>query len=99
VRRRTKARKQRATTNKEDASAPTVSIEAVNLSATIDALEGRDVATVDIPGVFMQANIDEVVHVKFEGEMAKMQVKLVPSCTGNMSRTRMVNQCCYRLSY
>ncbi len=71
-------RKQRATTNKEDASAPTVSIEAVMLSATIDAMEERDVATVDIPGAFMQADIDEVVHVKFEGEIAEMLVKLDP---------------------
>jgi hypothetical protein len=71
-------RKQRATTRKEDASAPTVSIEAVMLSATIDAMEGRDVATVDIPGAFVQADMDEVVHVKFEGEMAEMLVKLDP---------------------
>jgi hypothetical protein len=71
-------RKQRMTTNKEDASAPTVSIEAVMLSAVIDAMEGRDVATVDIPGAFMQADIDEVVHVKFEGEIAEMLVKLDP---------------------
>jgi hypothetical protein len=71
-------RKQRETTKKEDASAPTVSIEAVMLSAVIDAMEGRDVATVDIPGAFMQANIDEVAHVKFEGEMAEMLVELDP---------------------
>ena len=42
-------RKQQETTRKEDASAPTVSIEAVMISAVIDALEERDVATVDIP--------------------------------------------------
>jgi hypothetical protein len=36
------------------------------LSATIDAMEELDVATVDIPGAFMQADIDEVVHVRFE---------------------------------
>jgi hypothetical protein len=71
-------RKQRETTRKEDASAPTVSVEAVMFSATIDAMEGRDVATVDIPGAFMQADIDEVVHVKFEGETAEMLVKLDP---------------------
>jgi Reverse transcriptase (RNA-dependent DNA polymerase) len=71
-------RKQRETINKEDASAPTISIEAVMLSATIDAMEGRDVATVDIPGAFMQADIDEVVHVKFEGELAEILVKLDP---------------------
>jgi hypothetical protein len=50
-------RKQRETTNKEDASAPTVM-----LSAVIDSMEERDVATVDIPGAFMQADIDEVVR-------------------------------------
>jgi hypothetical protein len=71
-------RKQRETTKKEDASAPAVSIEAVMLSAVIDAMEGRDAATVDVPGAFMQANIDEVAHVKFEGEMAEMLVKLDP---------------------
>ena len=48
------------------------------LSATIDAAEGRDVATLDIPAAFMQADIDEVVHVKFEGEMAEMLVKMDP---------------------
>jgi hypothetical protein len=72
------SRKQRETTSKADASAPTVSIEAVMLSAVIDATEGRDVATVDIPGAFMQADIDEIVHVKFEGEIAEMLVKLDP---------------------
>jgi hypothetical protein len=71
-------RKQRETTRKEDASAPTVSIEAVTISAVIDALEERDVATVDMPGAFMQADIDEVVHVKFEGKIAEMLVKLDP---------------------
>jgi hypothetical protein len=55
-----------------------VSIEAAMLSAVIDAMEERDVATVDIPGAFMQADIDEVAHVKFEGETAEMLVKLDP---------------------
>jgi hypothetical protein len=85
-------RKQRETTKKEDASAPTVAIESVLLSATIDAMEGRDVATVDIPGAFMQADIDEVVHVKFEGEIAEMLVKLwTPKCIENTLRMRTEN--------
>ena len=71
-------RKQRETTKKEDAAAPTVAIESVMLSATIDAMEERDVATVDIPGAFMQADIDEVVHVRFEGKIAEMLVKMDP---------------------
>ena len=49
------------------------------LTATIDAMERRDIATVDIPGGFMQADIDEEVHVKFEGEMAKMLVRINPA--------------------
>jgi hypothetical protein len=46
-------RKQRETTTKEEASSPIVTIESFMLSATIDEMEERDVATVDIPGAFM----------------------------------------------
>ena len=65
-------------TKKEDASAPTVAIESVMLSCIIDAEEGRDVATVDIPGAFMQADMDELVHVKLEGKMAELITSLDP---------------------
>ena len=75
----TDGRKQRETTNKQDATSPTDAIESVMITATIDAMEERDVATVDIPGAFMQADIEEVVHVRFEGEIAEMLVKLDPA--------------------
>ena len=42
-------RKQHAYTPKEDATSPTVSSEAMFITAVIDAKEGRDVATCDIP--------------------------------------------------
>jgi Reverse transcriptase (RNA-dependent DNA polymerase) len=71
-------RKQRAYTSKEDASSPTVSIEALLLSCVIDAKEKRDVATVDIPGAFMQADMDELVHMRLEGTMAELLVQLDP---------------------
>ena len=71
-------RKQRAYTAKEDASSPTVAIESVMLSCVIDAMEGRDVATVDIPGAFMQADMDDVVHMKLEGKMAELLVRIDP---------------------
>jgi hypothetical protein len=71
-------RKQRETTTKEEASSPTVAIESIMLSATIDAMEECDVATVDITGAFMQADIDEVVHVRFEGEIAEMLIRMDP---------------------
>jgi hypothetical protein len=41
-------------------------------------MEGRAVATVDAPGAFIQADVDEVARVKFEGETAEMLVKLDP---------------------
>ena len=71
-------RKQRAYTAKEDASSPTVAIESVMLSSVIDAMEGRDVATVDIPNAFMQADMDDMVHMKLEGKMAELLVKINP---------------------
>jgi hypothetical protein len=69
-------RKQRAWKTKEESSAPTVAIESLFLSATMDAKERRDVATADIPGAFMQADIDEVVHVRLEGPLARLLVKV-----------------------
>ena len=48
------------------------------LSCVIDALERRDTATVDIPGAFMQADMDEMVHMRLEGTMAELLVKLDP---------------------
>jgi hypothetical protein len=71
-------RKQRQTTSKEEASAPTVAIESVMLSATINAMEERDITTVDIPGAFTQADIDEVVHIRLEGKIAKILVRMDP---------------------
>ena len=71
-------RSQRAYTPKEEASAPTVSIESVMMSCTIDAAEGRDVATVDIPGAFMQSDQEDMVHMKLQGPMAELLVKLEP---------------------
>ena len=48
------------------------------LTSVIDARENRDVATVDIPGAFMQADMDDVVHMKLEGKMAELLVKVDP---------------------
>ena len=69
-------RKQRSFLSKEDTSSPTVAIESVMLTATIEAQEERDVATADIPGAFMQADMDDVVHMKIEGTMAELLCKI-----------------------
>ena len=71
-------RKQRLHTPKDDASSPTVATESVLLSCVIDAKERRDVATVDIPGAFMQGDQDETVHMHLEGTLAELLTKCDP---------------------
>ena len=56
--------------------------EAVFLTSVIDAYERRCVVTVDIPGAFMHAEMDEVVHVKLEGVMAELLVRVNPEKYG-----------------
>ena len=46
-------RKQRDWISKKDTSSTTVSTEGLMLSCMIDAMEGREVATSDIPGAFL----------------------------------------------
>jgi hypothetical protein len=55
---------------KAETSLPTVSVEALFLTCMID--EQHDVATLDIPGAFMQADIDEEVHILFKGELVDL---------------------------
>eukprot|EP00957_Ditylum_brightwellii_P056140 4256399-Ditylum_brightwellii.AAC.1 len=57
------------------------------LSCILDAQEGRAVATCDIPGAFMQADMDEVVHMKLKGTMAELLVKLDPGMYRKYIRT------------
>ena len=69
---------QREYINAEDAASPTVSLEALMITAAIDATEKRDVATADISGAFLQAEIDELVLVVFEGVMVDLLLKTDP---------------------
>jgi hypothetical protein len=69
-------RKQREHTSKEEASSTTVVIESVLLSCVINAKENRDVGTVDLPGSFMQADMEGTVQMKLEGKMAKLLVRI-----------------------
>ena len=53
--------------------------EALLLTCLINATEHREVATVDIPVAFMQADMEgETVHMKLEGKMADLLTKLEP---------------------
>ena len=44
---------------REEVSSPTVAVESTLLMATIEAWEGRDVATCDIPNAFIQTEVEE----------------------------------------
>eukprot|EP00957_Ditylum_brightwellii_P029564 2233706-Ditylum_brightwellii.AAC.1 len=55
-----------------------VATEALMLSHLINITESRDVATIDIPGAFMQADMDEIVHMKVEGTMVELLITLEP---------------------
>ena len=53
-----------------------VSTEAVFLTTLIDAHENQCVSTVDIPGSFMQANMDEDVFMWIDGHMAELLLEI-----------------------
>jgi hypothetical protein len=67
--------KQREYIAEEDASSPTVSTEAVLLTCVIDAKEGRDVATADVPGAFLHCDMDEEVYVVVDGTMVNILIR------------------------
>jgi hypothetical protein len=71
-------RKQRLYKTKEETSSPTIRTESFMLSCVIDAKERRNVLTCDIPGMFMQVDVDEVVHIRLEGPLAEQLAKVDP---------------------
>ena len=88
-------RKQRSYMTKEETSSPTVATESLMLSCAIDARENRDVATVDIPVAFMQADMEGEVDIKSEGKMADMFAKLNPELYSEHIRTDNVKSVLY----
>jgi hypothetical protein len=61
---------QRDYMSREDVSSPTVSTEATLLTAVIEAQEGRDVATLDIPNAFIQTKLEDK-----DGERTIMKIR------------------------
>jgi hypothetical protein len=79
-------RPQREYISKDESSSPTVSIYALMTSCLMDALEGRKVATCDIPGAFLQADwpADRDCYLKFEGAMVSMICDIDPKYKKNV---------------
>ena len=72
-------RKQRLYKTKEETSSPTVSTEALFLTCIQDAFEARSVLICDIPGAFMQADIDEIIHIRLDGPILNALLRIEPS--------------------
>jgi Reverse transcriptase (RNA-dependent DNA polymerase) len=67
---------QRSLYDKSETASPTVSPDALLLSIIIDAHEGRDVATADIAGAYLKADMDDFVLMKFTGESVNVLCEL-----------------------
>ena len=63
---------QREYMSREEVSSPTVSTESTLLTAVIEAEEGRDVGTCDIPNAFVQTEVSERDH---EGNRTIMKIR------------------------
>ena len=61
-----------------DVSSPTVSAESVFVTLTIDAHEGRQVAVGDIEGAYVEAFMEEEVHVELDHVLTELVLTLRP---------------------
>jgi hypothetical protein len=64
--------------DKSDASSPTVKTESVLLTSIIDADESRFIGVYDIPGAFLHSKLEETVHMKVIGALAKILITIAP---------------------
>jgi translation elongation factor EF-G len=54
-----------------------VATEVVFLTAIIDALENHDIAVIDIPGAFMQWDLDDKrIHVRLTRKMVELLLEI-----------------------
>ena len=74
------SRKQRKYLTNDNISATTVATEALFLTCLINTTEHQKLDMVDIPGAFMQADMEgETVHMNPEWKMAELLTKLNPN--------------------
>ena len=59
-----------------DATYPTVSMESILITATIDAHKGKNFRICDISGDFLSGNMDEYVKMALCGRLEELMVKI-----------------------
>lgn len=67
---------------KETTASPTIMTDSVMITSTIDAHERRRVVTLDIPGAFLHADLDEEVVMLLRGQLANLMVQVDPELYG-----------------
>ena len=72
---------QRDYIDRDDAASPTAATDSILITGVIDAIQGRDVMTADIPNAFVQTNIDEKkvghrVIMKIRGPLVDLLLEL-----------------------
>ena len=87
-------RKQRVYKTKDETSSSTMNVKALFITCLIDAMEGREVMTCDIPGAFMQSEMDELIHMKLEGEIVLLLIQL-DRCSNSSLPINRVNRSSY----
>jgi hypothetical protein len=70
--------KQQIRSKHDDLSSPTVSTEALFITAVIDAHEKRYVATADIEGAFLHADMTSTVIIELDQQLTSILVELYP---------------------
>ena len=79
-------RPQRSLYQKSETSSPTVSSDAIMLTLIVDAMEGRDVATADVAGAYLNAKMDDYVLMRLEGEDVSLMCDVNPVYRNYVSR-------------
>ena len=57
-------------------ASPTVSTDGVIITSTIEAHEGRDVAMIDLPNAFLNAENNEQTLMLLKGKLAELMVQI-----------------------
>ena len=70
---------QRLYTSKEKVSSPTPDFFAFKFKCDVITREGRNVATVDLPGFFLQTDQDKLILLKLTGAVALLFVESDPT--------------------
>ena len=69
--------------SKQDSASPTVSMESLMITATIDTKENRDIMTADVPNAFIQTKLPKIngedrIVMKITGALVNMLIQINP---------------------